>query len=285
MGSLGVKSIMYAGEGEPLLHKDIAKIINFTKQANIDVAITTNGVMLNRELVENTLGDISWIKISINGATKETYKKIHRSSPGDFDKVIKNISYAVQFRRRKEYKCVLGMQLLLLPENSQEVRALAEMARGIGLDYLVVKPYSQHPFSKTTAYKDIRYSGYLKLADQVKALNTDKFNVIFRADTMRKWDRRVRNYKHCYALPFWSYIDAGGNVWGCSVYLGKKEFLCGNINQNTFKDIWESPARRKMLKMAEQKLHTKDCRVNCRMDEVNRYLWELKHLPQHVNFI
>ncbi len=285
MGSLGVKSIMYAGEGEPLLHKDIAIIINHTKKVGIDVAITTNGVLLNNDLVDYTLGNISWIKVSINGATKETYKNIHRSGPDDFDKVIKNMSYAVKLRRREGYKCALGMQLLLLPENSKEVKALAEIARDMGLDYLVVKPYSQHPFSKTTKYKDIRYNGYLKLADQLKALNTDTFNVIFRANTMKKWDLGVRNYKHCYALPFWSYIDAGGNVWGCSVYLGKKEFLYGNINQNTFKDIWENPKRIKMMRTAEQKLHTKDCRLNCRMDEVNRYLWELKHPPQHVNFI
>lgn len=70
------------------------------------------------------------------------------------------------------------------------------------MDYLVVKPYSQHPFSKTTKYENIRYSKYLYLADKLSVLNTDKFNVIFRINTMRKWDAGAPGYKHCYALRF-----------------------------------------------------------------------------------
>lgn len=285
MGSLGVRSIMYAGEGEPLLHKDIAAIISHTKKVGIDVAVTTNGVLLNKDLAQRILGDLSWLKVSISGGTKETYRKIHRSGPDDFDKVIKNMSFAARLRRQKGYKCTLGMQLLLLPENSKEIKALAEIAKGIGLDYLVVKPYSQHLFSKTTRYKNIRYSKYLKLAEQVETCNTDKFNVIFRLNTMRKWDQGLRTYKHCYALPFWSHIDAGGTAWGCSAYLGRKEFSYGNIYQNTFKEIWESPRRKKLVESVEKKLCIKDCRMNCRMDEINRYLWELKHPTEHVNFI
>lgn len=285
MGSLGVKSIMYAGEGEPLLHKDISSIIRHTKKSGIDVAITTNGVLLNRGLINDTLDSISWIKVSINGATRKTYSHIHRCRPDDFDKVIENMSYAAGIRKQKGYDCVLGMQLLLLPENSKEVEVLAKIARGIGLDYLVVKPYSQHPFSKTTRYKNIKYDKYLKLALWLRSLNTDKFNVVFRLNTMKKWDNGLRNYKHCYALPFWSYIDAGGNLWGCSAYLGKKEFLGGNIKKSTFRQICNSPKRIKMIKMTDQELCTKNCRVNCRMDEVNRYLWELKNPPEHVNFI
>jgi cyclic pyranopterin phosphate synthase len=55
MAKLGVRSIMYAGEGEPLIHKDIAGIVTTTKQSGIDVAITTNGVLLTKSLSEQVL--------------------------------------------------------------------------------------------------------------------------------------------------------------------------------------------------------------------------------------
>ena len=188
MASLGLKSIMYAGEGEPLLHKYIGEIINHTKKVGIDVAITTNGVLLKKDLIESTLGSITWIKVSINGATKETYAKIHRANPDNFEMVIKNMSYAVKIRNAKGYKCTLGMQLMLLPENCHEAELLAQQAKDIGMDYLVIKPYSQHPLSKTTQYKDIKYSDYLHLADKLSAFNNNNFSVIFRINTMKKWD-------------------------------------------------------------------------------------------------
>jgi len=285
MAVLGIKSVMYSGEGEPLLHKKIDDIINHTKYVGIDVALTTNGVLLSKDLVDATLKNITWIKVSINAATEETYAKIHGTDSRDFSKVIKNLSYAVKVKKAKGYRCAIGMQLLLLPENQQEVMRLAKEAKKLGMDYLVIKPYSQHPFSKTTRYKNIRYNHYLPMANTLQALNTDTFQVIFRIHTMKKWDVGIRSYAHCYALPFWAYIDAGGNVWGCSAYLSDKRFLYGNLYRNTFRKIWEGAKRKEILKIAEGKLDINHCRVNCRMDEVNRYLWDLKYPPEHVNFI
>jgi len=236
LGDLGLKSIMYAGEGEPFLHPEMASIIEHTKESGIDVALTTNGVLLRKEIVERVLINTEWIKVSINGGTRETYAKIHQSKPDDFDKVMENMSFAAEIRNDKGYKCVIGMQLVLLPENHHEVISLAKIARDIGMDYLVIKPYSQHPQSKINKYSTIKYSDLEYLSEELDKVNSDTFNVVFRSNAMRKWDNNQRNYEHCLALPFWSYIDAGGNVWGCSIYLGDDRFKYGNIYERSFKD-------------------------------------------------
>ena len=285
LGDLGLKSIMYAGEGEPFLHPEMVSIIEHTKDSGIDVAVTTNGVLLKKEIVERALINTEWIKVSINGGTRETYAKIHQSKPDDFEKVVENMSFAARIKKEKGYKCVLGMQLVLLPDNQHEAVSLAKLARDMGMDYLVIKPYSQHPQSKTDKYSTIKYGDFEYLTEELNKINSDSFSVVFRNNAMKKWDNNHRDYEHCLALPFWSYIDAGGNVWGCSIYLGDDRFKYGNIYERSFKDIWESEERQNSLRWVEEKLDVSQCRVNCRMDEINRYLWELKHPTAHVNFI
>lgn len=285
MGSLGVKSIMYAGEGEPFLHKSIPALINHTKKSGIDVAVTSNGVLFTEKVYSECLGSITWIKVSINAGTPETYSKIHRTREEDFDKVMANISGAVKFRERMKLTSTIGMQMILLPENVNEAVTLAKKAKETGADYLVIKSYSQHLKSKTKQYEGLRYSDYMYLGDELEKVSDGRFNVIFRMNAMTKLEENKRKYDRCLAIPFWSYIDAGGGVWACSAFLGDERFLMGNITENTFEEIWKGERRKRVMEFIMTELDTSECRVNCRMDEVNRYLWELKNPSLHVNFI
>jgi len=285
MGRLGVKSIMYAGEGEPFLHKSIPAIINHTKKSGIDVAVTSNGVLFTEKVFKECLSSITWIKISINAGTRETYAKIHRTKEEDFDRTIDNITEAVRFKKENGLTSTIGMQMILLPENVDEAVMLAKKAKEIGADYLVIKSYSQHLKSKTRVYEGLQYKDFLHLDEELRKISGDGFNVIFRFNAMKKLEETKKKYDRCLAIPFWSYIDAGGGVWACSAFLGDERFLMGNINENTFEEIWRSERRKKVMEFVLNELDTTECRVNCRMDEVNRYLWELKNPSLHVNFI
>lgn len=285
MGAFGLKSIMFAGEGEPLLHPDIVAITRLTRESGIDPSFTTNGVFLGEAVAEGILPVTEWIKISINAGTAASYAAIHRTKEGDFAKVLANIKRAVEIRAFNGYRCTIGMQMVLLPENRAEAVDLARTARDLGVDYLVVKPYSQHIQSITRAYAEVRYEEDLALGERLAEFDSERFHVVFRAQTMRKWDTRERPYDRCLSLPFWSYIDAGGDVWGCSVYLKDERFLYGNIATQSFPEIWAGEKRRASLEWVHTKLDVSQCRVNCRMDAVNRYLWEVRNPPAHANFI
>ena len=287
MGKLGVKSVMYAGEGEPMLHKRIHEIVLATKEAGIDVSFTTNATVITDKFINEALEHVSWLKVSLNAGTADTYAKIHQTKVKDFDKVIKNLKNIIEAKRKRNLKVTVGVQTLLLPENSNEMERLATIARDeIGLDYLVIKPYSQHFFSNTHIYKSLDYKPYLKMAECLQKYNTPNFNVIFREQTMIKHMDDNR-YEKCYATPFvWSYIMADGSVYGCSAYLLDEKFEYGNINEKTFKEIWEGAKREANYNFIRDKLDIKDCRKNCRMDEVNRYLSKMvENSVEHVNFI
>ena len=289
MGTLGVKSIMYAGEGEPLLHKKINEIVAATKSAGIDVSFTTNATVLNDAFIERSLPLTSWVKVSINAGTSATYAKVHQTKERDFGRVVENLKHAVAAKRKYGLKCTLGAQAILLPENAQEMESLARLCRDeIGLDYLVIKPYSQHMYSDTHVYDGIDYSGYLSFADKLRPLGTADFQIVFRENTMRKYSSaESERYSKCYATPFfWAYVMADGAVCGCSAYLMEENFMYGNLMERSFQSIWEGPEREASFRFVRNELDIKDCRRNCRMDEVNRYLWNLmEDKVEHVNFI
>ena len=286
MAEHGVKSVMFAGEGEPLLFKNLDLIVEHCSSVGIDTSLTTNFVPLNKKAVQRYVENCSWIKVSLNAGTAKTYASIHQTNEIDFNRVISNLEFALEHKKKYNLKCTIGVQMLLLPENKDEAVLLAKKCKSIGVDYLVIKPYSQHLSSKTTKYKDIDYSKMLDIKDEVYSISDENFSVIFRINTMKKYIEKKQPYSICHSTPFfWGYIAADGKVFGCSAYLGDDRFCYGNIYENKFSQIWEGDKRKKSYDFIQNELDIKNCRVNCRMDEVNRYLWRLKNPQGHDNFI
>ena len=291
MGSNGVKSIMYAGEGEPLIHKQINEIVAKTKGVGIDVSFTTNAVAMNDRFIENSLQHTSWVKVSLNGGSAKSYAQVHQTREIDFQRVINNLKKAVEFRNKNKLNCTIGVQSVLLPENADEMVNLGKIIRDeIGADYFVIKPFSQEPSSINILYEDIDYSSMTLRANEkrLKALETENFKVSYRSETMSNYHEDQENrYTTCYSTPIYmAYLMAEGSVYGCKDHLLDPNFCYGNINEKTFSEIWKGERRRKGIEYVLNELDISKCRINCRMDKVNRYLFDLKEgKVDHMNFI
>lgn len=280
----GLKSVVYAGEGEPLLHKNICDIIAVSDKAGVDSAIATNAVLMSEGFLKESLKHLKWIRISIDAGSSSTYEKLHNANKEDFKRVLENLASAVKVKKNKRLNVTIGAQFLLLKENEHEVLMLAKKLEKIGIDYLSVKPYSKHPLSINNTGTDIDYSTMVYLDEEIKPYSKKGFKVIFRKDSMlKRLDKKL--YKRCYGAPFWAYVCADGEVYPCHTFLGLKRYSFGNIYNKTFHALWTGDKRKKIMKYMNNKMDTGKCRELCRLNEINTYLWELKNPHPHVNFI
>ena len=114
----------------------------------------------------------------------------------------------------------------------------------------------------------------LKLAFRV----TEKPHYATQTETSKPYDK-------CYALPFRMYIAATGEVYPCAVFIGNKEFCWGNLYEKSFADIWQGKKREKVAAKFTGEFFCANCPAMCCGDEMNKYLYELKHPGTHANFI
>jgi cyclic pyranopterin phosphate synthase len=274
---LGVKSVMFAGTGEPLVHKRIDAINQSAVASGLDTAFTTNGVLLDRL---QSLHYATWVKVSLNAGSPETYAAVHQTDVKDWDKVWAGIRNAV----KRKGNCTLGVQCVVLPENVYEMRALASMCADAGVDYLVLKPDSQGTFSITRKYEGVDYTKMRNYLEGVREFNSDTFKVIYRGASMNEEIKREHSFKKCDATPvFWTYTMADGRMFSCSAHLMDERFCIGNINEKSFRDVWEGEGRRANWELMRG-FNIKACRLNCRMAKANKYLEEFSTV-KHITFV
>lgn len=289
MASLGVKSIMFAGEGEPLLHPRMAEIAAFTKNSGIDVSITTNGMAGNAGIWQELLPSLTWIRFSIDAATPDTYALVHGTSPASFERTITSLKEAVRIKRMQNLPVTIGVQFLMIQQNLDDIEEALRLYSEIGVDYLSFKPYSEHPQMLNKSgftYSAAMIDSIEKTVQEYVLASTAKTAIIFRKAATEAYSDGVQRFTSCCALPFWGYLSSKGDFYTCSVYLNDDRFKVGTMYAETMESIFFGAKRKKSIAFAEHELEIgHECRVNCRMARINEFLDFLNCKPEHVNFI
>lgn len=275
MAQHGVRSVMFAGEGEPLLHREAPVFIKYANENGLQVAITTNGVPFVREKAAACLPYLSWIRFSVNAGTPEKYAEVHNTIAGDFERVIANIQNAAEIKKKNNFNVDIGVQTLLIPESIDGITRLAELVKNAGADNLQIKPYSQHPLSKNKFV--VNNEEYLGLEPALKAFESESFKIFFRKNTIQRLLDGA-DYAYCHGLPFFALINARGHVIPCNLFYNSPDYIYGDLNKESFFEIWTGDQRKRVLSLFKQR-NIKDCRQVCRLDSINRYLDRIK-LPQ-----
>jgi len=89
------KQVLFKG-GEPLLRKDILKILKYTKSKNLKISLETSGILLNK----NILKYVDKIYFIFDTSNFDDWKKITRKKRKEFNKTINAIKLAKRLRKK-----------------------------------------------------------------------------------------------------------------------------------------------------------------------------------------
>jgi cyclic pyranopterin phosphate synthase len=287
MGRLGVRSIMFAGEGEPLLHKGLPKWVETAKQNGIDVSITTNGGPGTKGLWSQLIPHLSWLRFSVDAGSSSVYSKVHSVQDSAFEKTLQSIRDAISIRDQTG-NCTIGVQYLMIRDNLSDIENALRVFTDLGVDYFSLKPYSEHPQMLNKSgfnYSEEEISRVCHIVSACQARG-GKTRIIFREAATANYTESGKKFSHCRALPFWGYISSMGDFHTCSVFLNDERFKVGNIYADTMETIFFCEKRRESLAFGCSELEVGfECRVNCRMARINEFLEFLDNRPEHINFI
>ncbi len=283
LATMGVKSLVFAGNGEPTLHIDTIEAIQLAHSLGVDVALSTNGALLKEEHFEILANCLTWIRFSFNAGSVENYAYVHQTKSDDFSKVVENIKKLKFVKSELNSKITIGTQYVLIPENKDLVLEHGKMLKGLGVDYFSVKHFYNHSHNEFEVVENIEDTFIEELSKESQKLCTDDFSFIVRS-TSNLSSQRV--YDKCYGLEFIVFIDENGDVYSCFSHQYDKKTIMGNIFENSFKDIWNSAQKKDSIDYINNCITKNNCQPNCRHHQINNYLWELKNPSvEHLNFI
>ncbi len=90
--SMGVKKIRLTG-GEPLIKKNISKILHDLASLNIELAITTNGILVDQYLNDFKQTGLRAVNVSLDSLDQKNFERISRRNY--FQRIVSNIHLLV----------------------------------------------------------------------------------------------------------------------------------------------------------------------------------------------
>lgn len=234
--------------GEPLLNKDLDKMIKYAKKKDIFVNTSTNSYFLDKtwakKLVDSGLDELI---LSLDGASEKTYNQYRKG--GSFKKAIAAIKLLLAERKKRGKNTPkINLQFIIMKHNEHEVEKVKKLAKELGVDNLVLKSVGiMDVFDKTDDVKK-----YLPSIRKYSRYDLKKGKLIHKA--------RERNM--CDLMYEESVVNWDGSITACCHALeGIPNF--GNAFKESFKNIWNSKKyrafRKQILKDKKTIPLCKDC--------------------------
>lgn len=192
-------------DGEPLLHPDLFRMIDYIKNSdsrNI-IYLTTNGILLDEGKTKRILElGVDRFNVSIGAARKETFKKI--KGIDGLEKVEENTRHFIELKKEGRYKTEIRVQIIKMEETIDEIEEFKNK-------------WKKYPV-KIDIWNFLNWGG----------AREDKTG--FGIEPKKRYP--------CYALWFSPAINWDGQVSPCCMDWDKK-LIIGDVNNQSLSDIWQ----------------------------------------------
>lgn len=223
----GICEIWPHGFGEPLLHPDYFKMMEYLKSKGIAFGLSTNGTLMHEKYRRKVL-ELNPVRIrfSIDAAEKEAYEHIRVGA--NFERVKENLIETVKlcdemYEGVSKYKRPqIYIYATLNMDNLDQIDKLIEMKNECNVDYLNIMDITyNYDFGTSTADKAIRVQLSEEELDAILDKHAHHKDVFIK---IKQLEKRV-----CDSPKAQCFINLDGDVWPCTCVSGDLMPPIGNI--------------------------------------------------------
>src|ERR1700674_5832300 len=128
-----LERVVLHGLGEPLLNKDLPRMIQYLKARGTYVLFNSNGILLNAKRGQALIdAGLDEYRLSMDGATRDTYA--HVRGVDAFNKIWHNIGAFVKRQKEQDAsKPAVSLWFTAMKENLHELPGLIDLAHEHGI--------------------------------------------------------------------------------------------------------------------------------------------------------
>ena len=248
--------------GEPLMYQHLERMLRAGSKAGCNLWMVSNGSLLTESKREMILdAGLSQIKISLDAATPKTYQKIRG---GNFIKVLGNIGKLSELKlKRGAHLPSIQLGFVAMRSNIAELGKLAVIAGNLGVDSIYVSTctiHHEHMLGESLYFAQ-EYADHhmLKAIEMARAAGVHLERPPLFSELAGEAARPVhqdRTAAMCREPWKTIFVRYDGDVNLCCGGGGS----CGNLNESTFFEVWNHPAR----VVAREKVNTLDPLPACK---------------------